>query len=363
MQANYIRCNKYFPAPKPISLNVSFALPSKMMELPSRLPQRVSRDEIEALLAAIAAATPNPKAGIFGPDSLSWKINRESALFLGAGRAALLQLAHPWVAVALAQHSTLMSRPIARFHNTFRIVFTMIFGSLDQALAAARHLYSLHTRIAGEMPYDAARYASGSRYEANEISALLWVYATLVESAVMAHECALGPLPPSELEQYYAESKTLAGLFGLLPAALPANWKAFAAYNQAMHASNALGVTDDARAMAHNLLAGSGSQTRFMLHPPFWYRALTIEWLPNRFREEFQLPYGPQEQSAAARARRLIPRIYPTIPPSIRYVGPWRQAQARLAGRRPGPFIRLSNRFWIGQPSLPFAAPDTPRRA
>ncbi|HSM78680.1 MAG TPA: oxygenase MpaB family protein, partial [Bryobacteraceae bacterium] len=82
---------------------------------------------------------------------MSWRINRESALFLGAGRAALLQLAHPWVVAALEKHSNLISRPIARFHNTFRIVFAMIFGSLDQAVAASRHLYTVHTYIHGEM--------------------------------------------------------------------------------------------------------------------------------------------------------------------------------------------------------------------
>lgn len=71
--------------------------------------------------------TSDPHAGIFGPSSISWKVNRESVLFLGAGRAALLQLAHPWVAAALHQHSNLGTDPIARFHNTFRVVFTMVF--------------------------------------------------------------------------------------------------------------------------------------------------------------------------------------------------------------------------------------------
>ncbi len=116
----------------------------------------VSARESESLLAGISASVSRPENGIFGPDSLSWRINRESALFFGAGRAALLQLAHPWVAAALAEHSTVMNRPIERFHNTFRVVFTMVFGSLGQALAAARHLYALHTRIRGEMPAEIA---------------------------------------------------------------------------------------------------------------------------------------------------------------------------------------------------------------
>src|SRR5580658_9082035 len=143
----------------------------------------VSPHDFEALLNRVADGAADRNAGIFGPDSMSWRINRESALFLGAGRAALLQLAHPWVASALRQHSSLLNKPIARFHNTFRIVFTMVFGTADQALAASRHLYALHTRITGELTEDTAGWKRGDRYEANEIYALRWVFATLVESA------------------------------------------------------------------------------------------------------------------------------------------------------------------------------------
>lgn len=311
----------------------------------------VSAHDSESLLAAVVAGAANPVAGIYGPESLSWRINRESALFLGAGRAALLQLAHPWVSAALGEHSRVMDRPIARFHGTFRIVFTMIFGSLEQALAAARHLHALHTRIRGVLPEDTAGWRRGSPYEANEIAALGWVYATLVESAVLAYECALGPLTPVEREQYFAETKTLAALFGIPAAALPRDWTAFAAYNQAMHAAGngVLGVSSAARAMAHNLLRGAGS----WLRTPFWYRALTVEWLPERFRREFGLEFGSAEQRAAADTRVNLPKIYNKLPHAVRFTGPWREAQARLGGRRVGLLARWGNRFWIGEPLLP----------
>ncbi len=138
------------------------------------------------------AGVTDRNAGIFGPESMSWRINRESALFLGAGRAALLQLAHPWVTAALQQHSSLLNKPIARFHNTFRIVFTMVFGTADQAFAASSNLYALHTRITGALAEDAAGWKRGDRYQANEINALRWVFATLVDSALLAHESIFG---------------------------------------------------------------------------------------------------------------------------------------------------------------------------
>jgi uncharacterized protein (DUF2236 family) len=68
-------------------------------------------------------------AGVLGPDSVTWRIYREAVLFLGAGRALLLQLAHPWVATAVADHSQVFADPIGRLRRTFRTMFTMIFGT------------------------------------------------------------------------------------------------------------------------------------------------------------------------------------------------------------------------------------------
>jgi uncharacterized protein (DUF2236 family) len=312
----------------------------------------VSSDEIASLIAAIERSTRDPRTGIFGPASTSWKINRESALFLGAGRAALMQLAHPWVATALEQHSTLMQRPIARFHSTFRVVFTMIFGSLQQATAAARHLYELHSHIQGRLSDEVARWPRGSHYQANEIAALRWVYATLIESAVLAYETVLPPLTPDELAAYYAESKTLASLFGLPASALPPDWKSFLIYCRETEPSNDLGVSDSARSMAHNLLAGAGS----WIKPPRWYRALTTVSLPPRFRTEFQLPLTPDDERALSKARNRLPRIYRHLPGALRFVGPWHEAQARLDGKSAGLLTRTSNHFWIGQPAMPFSS-------
>lgn len=277
---------------------------------------------------------------------MMWKLSRESALFLGAGRAALLQLAHPWVAAAIAEHSTVMGDPIGRFHNTFRVVFTVIFGSLDQALAAARALHRLHTSIRGEMTEPVAAWPQGSHYEANEIRALRWVHATLIESAVLAYACVL-PLSAAEREQYYQESRTLAALFGIPRDALPEDWAAFVDYNREMALSGELGVSGAARSMGEGILRGAGS----WIHPPGWYRALTAEWMPPRFREEFGLAVNAR---TAERARRRLPGFYRALPSALRFVGPYREAMARLGDRQPGQLTQWSNRFWIGQTLTPF---------
>jgi uncharacterized protein (DUF2236 family) len=315
---------------------------------------RVTRKHIESLWTSVEDDTSDPHAGIFGPSSISWKVNRESALFLGAGRAALLQLAHPWVAAALHQHSNLRTDPLARFHNTFRVVFTMIFGTLEQALAASRHLYQLHTRIQGKLPESVAAYPQGASYEANEVNALLWVYATLVESALLAYESVLPPLSSTEREAYYAESKTMAALFGIPMAALPADWSGFEAYNRAMWTSDTLGVSALSREMAHHVLHGRGS----WVPVPHWYRALSAAWIPERLRDEFALTYSTREIGGVARPPAWLPRIYQKLPATLRFVGPYQEARTRLLGRDVGTLTRASNRFWMGQPRMMFANPE-----
>ena len=104
--------------------------------------------------------------------SLTWRIDREALTFLGAGRALLLQLAHPWVAAAIAEHSKTIDDPIGRFHRTFAVVFTMVFGTLDQALSAARALHRRHAAIHGRLPITVGPFRAGSPYQANDLAAL-----------------------------------------------------------------------------------------------------------------------------------------------------------------------------------------------
>jgi uncharacterized protein (DUF2236 family) len=309
----------------------------------------VSEAALEHQFEQVRNSAAGPEHGIFRPSSISWKVNRESALFLGAGRAALLQLAHPWVAAAISEHSTTLRDPISRFHQTFRVMFTMVFGSLEQALAASQYLHRRHSSIRGKMPEAVGRFAEGSPYEANEIAALRWVYATLVDSALVAYELVLPPLTDVEWGRYYEESKMMAGLFGIPCNCLPLNWSEFKAYFESACESSLLAVSSATCDMARQLQRGAGS----WLRPPFWYRALTTHLLPPRLREGFRLSYGTSEELSAARTMRWLPKIYEQLPGSIRFVGPYQEALAKLRGKSgPSLAVRVSNRVWVGEPTL-----------
>jgi uncharacterized protein (DUF2236 family) len=155
----------------------------------------------------------------------------------------------------------------------------------------------------------------------------------------------------AEREAYYTESKTLAALFGVPPAALPVDWSRFEAYNRAMLTSDMLGVNALSREMAHRVLHGRGS----MVPVPDWYRALTAASMPERLRSEFALHYGNREEDAAARARKRLAKIYCRAPAVLRFVGPYQEARARLLARRVNALTLTSNRFWMGQSRMMFA--------
>jgi uncharacterized protein (DUF2236 family) len=310
--------------------------------------QYVSRADSQELRSLLEKLPGEDGSGFFGSGSVTWRVNRESAVFLGAGRAALLQLADPWVATSLAQHSSLLNDAVGRFHSTFRVIYTMLFGTRAQAIAASRQLYQRHTGIRGELPHAVGSYPQDEHYEANEIAALRWVYATLVESALLAYEFVMPPLAPSEREQYYDESKRMAALFGIPSGALPEDWAAFARYTAEIFDSPQLCVGADGLRLGQSVLSGAGT----WLRPPSWYHALTAFWMPPRLRTAFALPFTAREEQALYQAARWLPLLYRRMPHLLRFVGPFHEAEARLRGRSPGALTRRNNRFWMGQPRL-----------
>jgi uncharacterized protein (DUF2236 family) len=313
------------------------------------MPLLLSTGDFENSLDIVRAAAAGPVEGIFGPDSVTWLVDREAAIFLGAGRALLLQLAHPWVAAAISEHSKTFADPVGRFHRTFNITFTMVFGTLDQALAASRRLYRRHTAVTGTLPLAAGRFEAGSSYSANEVAALRWVHATLVETALLTHDLVLPALTGSEREQYWAEAKLYAALFGVRPADLPADWTSFTAYMEAMSRSDSLAVSPAARAIAEQIFSGSATGLRV----PGWYRALTAHLLPERLRHEFGFEFGERELRSMKAALSWIRRVYPRLPMRLRAVGPYQEAQARLQGdKQPDLAVRWLNRLWIGRPMM-----------
>lgn len=290
----------------------------------------VTREELEQHIADVRARTRDPRAGIYGPGSVSWKINREGIIMLGGGRAALLQLAHPYVAYAVDQHSQTKRDPVGRFQRTFGHVFAMVFGDLDHAIESARRVHRVHTRIKGPIREEVGPFASGHRYHANDPEALFWVHATLVDTAVMLYELGVRPLSAEEKARYYEESKLFAALFGIPEQVMPQSWPAFEQYMRDMLASETITVSRPALELRHFLL----QPMRPSVTPAMaWYRVLTAGLLPPRLRAQLELPFGARERAIFEGSVPLLRAGYRAAPRRLRYFPDYVEAKRRLAGK------------------------------
>src|SRR5712664_3069548 len=140
---------------------------------------------------------PGLRPGLFEEDSITRRVNRENILLLGGGRALLMQLAHPKVAAGVDDHSDFRTRPVRRLRRTVLMTMAIVFAEREPALAAPRAANQVHARVRGE------------EYRALDPDLLLWVHATLVDSALVTYETFVQRLAVSDREDFYQESKLL----------------------------------------------------------------------------------------------------------------------------------------------------------
>ncbi|MBA2544806.1 MAG: DUF2236 domain-containing protein [Deltaproteobacteria bacterium] len=318
----------------------------------------VTQEDLEASLSRLRETVADPRAGILGPRSIAWHIGADLALFLGGGRAALLQLAHPHVAHAVDDHSRTRADVVGRFQRTFRNVFAMVFGDLDAAFAAARRVHAIHTRVHGTLPAAAGSWPAGTPYHANQIESLRWVHTTLVDTTIAVRELIDGPLPISIKDAYMIELHRFGALFGIPATELPASWSEHVAYVDSMIEGGCLAVVPCAYEMAGFLIGRHSPAIHVGRHSPAIHgrrgsqpmlgrtaELVTYALLPPRLAAEFGLRGAPRRTRAAlaafAAVYRRIPRAAVTIPACD-------EAQRRLDGRAPGKWSAWTERQLFG---------------
>ena len=249
-------------------------------------------------------------AGLYGPKSEAWALNREAMLLLGAGpRALLLQLAHPQVAAGVADHSDFRADPWARLDGTLRSYLRIVYGTRTAAHAEIRRLNALHATI------------TGPSYRARDPELSLWVHATLVDSTIVVADRWLERLSQERRARYYAETIPIGRAFGIPADLLPADLESFEAYvADAIGPDGPLLVGPLARELADVVLHPPlGPVAPFLAGLPAWAYAWTL-WpsvglLPTSVRAGYGLRWGVAERVVAAwlvSAWRLWRPLLPT---------------------------------------------------
>jgi uncharacterized protein (DUF2236 family) len=246
-----------------------------------------------------------PDHGLFGPNSVTWKVDREIAVLLGSGsRALLMQVAHPKVAAAVADHSRYQSDPLGRLRDTLDAIYGFAFEDTQRVEAIIQHINGLHARVRGTT-------ADGEPYSALDSHLLLWVYATLIDSSLIAYETFVAPLADADREAYYAEFRQAGPMWGIPSGAFPPSLAALRAWMSDLIAMGEVRVTDQGRQVG-----------RYILEPPVWWlpaplsvplRLGTVWLLPPTLRAGFGYSWGPRRErlmrGVAAGSRALVPRL------------------------------------------------------
>jgi uncharacterized protein (DUF2236 family) len=250
---------------------------------------------------------------LFQPDSVTWRVNQEPALLLGGGRALLMQLAHPGVAAGVAEHSDFRQRPLARLLRTLELTLALTFGTRQEAMAAARQINAVHQRV------------RGNGYSATDPRLLLWVHATLVDSALATYEAFVKPLSAAERETYYQEAKLTGGLLGLANSRYPAGLAEFEGYVADMLDGPELVVDARARELARAVLRPPVRRVPRPVFRPL--EAVTAGLLPEHLRLAYELRWGPAERLGFRAMRRGLPLALRVLPARFRQVPPARRAR------------------------------------
>lgn len=245
----------------------------------------------------------------FPPGSVIRRVNIEPAILFGAGRALLLQLAHPAVAQGVQDHSEFQRNPFKRLQGTLEATYAVVFGSDDLARGVGRRIQRIHD------------FVTGPGYSANDPSNLLWVHATLADTALRCYEDLVGPLSPDDAETYYQEMKLVAATFGVGPEHQPDTLEDFRRYMADTVAS--IEVTDVGRELAGFIL---DPRLPLRLDVPFTpllrlQRLFTLGSLPPTVRDQLDVSWGPRDEARYARAQRRVQRVFRATPRPVRTAG------------------------------------------
>ncbi len=262
--------------------------------------------------------------GLFGPESVTWRIHNDPSMALGALRALILQALHPLAMAGIEQFSDYRDDPWGRLGRTADYIATVTYGTTAEAERAGTRVRRVHARLRGIEP------ESGQIFEVGDPHLVRWVHCAEVDSFLAAYRRCGGRLRPGEADAYLAEQSAAAALVGIDPSTVPTSTEALAAYFADMRVE--LRATKAAR-----------SALWFILAPPLpltarpawaWLASIAFGLLPRWARQLYGLPFvltaHPGADLAAGLAGRSLRTALSLVPATVRESPARKAAMERL---------------------------------
>jgi uncharacterized protein (DUF2236 family) len=265
-----------------------------------------------------------PAEGLFGPDSVSWRIHADPSMLLGGLRALMLQALHPLAMAGVARHSAFREDPWGRLYRTAFFIGAVTYGDGAEVTEAVRRVRRVHEHVRGTDP------VTDRPYRADDPELLLWVHCSEVGSFLdVARRSGLG-VDDAAADAYLREQAAVARLVGVpddVP--VPASVRELDAYTARVRPD--LLVTPAAR-----------EAIRFAFLPPLRGRAvlaapampawgalvgLAVAMLPAWARRMYGLPGWRLTDHAATLEARAVRAALIRVPPA------WREGPHLVAAR------------------------------
>lgn len=244
--------------------------------------QSSSPDEVD--LAPFSEPPGDP--GLFGPDSVAWKVHADPAMLIGGIRSLLMQTTHPLAMAGVAERSNYRTDPWGRLHRTAQYVTITSYGGTAQAQRAIRSVKAIHKRVKGVAP-------DGRPYSASDPDLVTWVHVTEVDSFLTSvQRFGTTQLAPEQADRYVDEMAQLGLAMGAKE--VPRSVADIAAYYKSVDSQ--LEAGPQAR-----------SAIRFLMWPPVPSRirpayavlaAAAVSTMPMRLRKMLWLPETPSIDKA-----------------------------------------------------------------
>jgi uncharacterized protein (DUF2236 family) len=171
-------------------------LPSKSGGLADRLTEKQRDERMEFIrrrierqifgltglaLNDIDYEQPRGDPGLFGPESLCWRIHADFPSMLCGGTSALmLQMMHPLALAGVWDHSNFRDDMLGRLRRTSQFIAATTFASTADAQRLNDRVRAIHAKVFGVAP-------DGRPYSADDPELLTWIHVAEVKSFLEAY--------------------------------------------------------------------------------------------------------------------------------------------------------------------------------
>jgi len=149
--------------------------------------------------------------GLFGPDSVVWKVHGDfMSMMIGGISSLILQALHPLALAGVWDHSSFREDLKGRLGRTAFFIAATTYGSTEMATRAISRVRKIHDSLHGIHP-------DGRAYRVSDPHLLYWVHLTEAYSFLNAHRIYVNQfISETDQNQYFAEMSKISEGLGCL---------------------------------------------------------------------------------------------------------------------------------------------------